>query len=212
MSFLSDFHSIAESWESVAKSVASVAESLTQSGTVVAPVLESLEKSVASVAADFHRWTIYATGEPVGLEVNFSPPTVRENSPMATVKLVKKSAMKAAAKPGAKAAPATFNIVDNGDDTFTVGGVDAGGNPVALASPPVTITCVSDNTSVLTVDPPVGVGSAIHAVGPVGSANLTIVATWSDSSDGPFTIVQPVTVTGGAAAGLTITFGVPTIH
>jgi hypothetical protein len=173
--------------------------------------LESLAKSAASVAADFHALTLRALGTPVGIGVNFSPPTVREDSKVPTVKLVKKSALKSA-KPGAKAAPGMFSIVDNGDDTFTVGGVDAGGNPVALASPPVTITAVSDNTSVLTVDPPVGVGSAIHAVGPVGSANLTIVATWSDGSDGPFTIVQPITVAGGAATGLSITFGTPTIH
>jgi len=126
------------------------------------------------------------------------------------IKLMKKSAlrMKGAAGP-AKAGE--FILVDNEDDTFDVMGADSVGNPVDISAV-ATITASSDNTSVLTVDPPTGMSSAMHAVGPLGSANVTVVATWNDGSLGPFTAALPVSVVAGPANSVVIVPGTPTVH
>jgi hypothetical protein len=126
------------------------------------------------------------------------------------VSLIKKSAVKKAT--GVKAGPVVnFNLVDNGDDTCTVLGVDKAGNPAPIDTL-ATITVTSDNTAILTVDPPVGVTFAMHAVGPLGSANVTAVATWNDGSVGPFTFTLPVTIVAGAVSGVVIQPGTPTVH
>jgi hypothetical protein len=128
------------------------------------------------------------------------------------ITLVKKSAAKAkarAAKPGD--ATSTFQLVDNQDDTFTVNGVDAAGNAVDISTL-ATMTAASDNTAVLTVDAPVGLTSAMHAVGPVGTANVTVVVTLTDGSAGPFTVSLPVSVVAGPASGVVIQLGQPSVH
>lgn len=104
-----------------------------------------------------------------------------------------------------------FILIDNQDDTFTVVGVDAQGQPVDISGV-ATLEVTSDNVSVLTVDPPNGMTSAMHAVGPVGSANINAVATWTDGSIGPFNFTLPVTVASGGAVGVIIQPGIPTSH
>lgn len=132
---------------------------------------------------------------------------------MARVKLTKKSpGMKAAAKAAKGAAPLTeYVIQDNGDVTFTVLGVDAAGNQVDISGL-ATITVSSDNTSIVTVDPPVGMTSALHAVGPLGTCNLTAVATFNDGTSPALTFTLPVTTKTGPVSGVVIEFGTPTVH
>ncbi len=112
--------------------------------------------------------------------------------------------------------PVQLNLQDNGDDTFTVMGVDSAGNTVDISAV-ATMTVTSDNTGTVTVDPPVGMTSAIHvptAPAPKVSAtaNVTITVTWTDGSVGPFTIVWPINITGSPATGIVVTPGVPTVH
>ena len=104
-------------------------------------------------------------------------------------------------------------LLDNQDNTFTVLGTTKGGNQVdisALAT--FNPAPVSDNTGVLTVDPPVGMTDAFHAVGPVGSANIDFTIVFNDGSIGPFPITLPATVSAGPVSGVTVTLGTPTSH
>ena len=131
---------------------------------------------------------------------------------MVTVKLFKKSLVK---KMGARlakgaAAPPTYGIMDNEDGTFTVVGVDSAGAPVDISAV-ATLAAVSDTPTVFSVDPPVGMLVTGHGLLP-GSANVTFTATWLDASVGPYSIVLPVSCTGGPAVGITVTPGVPTIR
>jgi hypothetical protein len=107
-------------------------------------------------------------------------------------------------------APPALVLMDVNDDSFTVQGVDAAGAPVDISAV-ATIAVTSDTPTVLSVDPPVGMTCAIHALLP-GTATLTITATWNDGSAGPFTVTWPITVTGGPATGLIITPGTPTVR
>jgi hypothetical protein len=132
-----------------------------------------------------------------------------------TVELVKKGAASAKLlKASAAAGPVVgYQILDNGDATFTIFGKDSAGNRIDISGV-ATAAATSDAPTIVTVDAPVGMTSAIHAVGPVGSANLTVVATWTDGSLGPDTLVQPVTTVANPASvtGLDIQFGTPTTH
>jgi hypothetical protein len=130
---------------------------------------------------------------------------------MATVTLTKKSAFATKKSTGKPAAVVNFQLQDNGDDTCTVLGVDAGGNTADISAV-ATIVVTSDAPTILTVDPPVGMTFAMHAVGPLGAANVTAVATWNDGSKGPFTFTLPVTVVAGPATGVVIVPGTPTVH
>ncbi len=128
--------------------------------------------------------------------------------------LSKKSANKHAAGPMPKGAVVTeFDLQDNGDNTLTLLGKSAAGNSadisaVATISPPSS----SDNTAIITVDNPGGMVTGIHAVGPLGSANITITATWNDGSIGPFTVTVPGTVKIGPVSGVVVDLGTPSVH
>ncbi len=122
-------------------------------------------------------------------------------------------------KVGAKAVLTAVGLNDNQDETFTVLGQDANGSTVDISSV-ATLASSSDNTAVLTVDPPVGMTSTIHGVIPspppadgtvIGTANLINVATWNDGSVGPLTQTVPCTVTAkaGTPTGLVVDFGPP---
>lgn len=129
------------------------------------------------------------------------------------VSLTKKSpGMKAPAKMAkGQPAPVAFNLLNNGDDTFTVLGVDAAGNTLDISAV-ATLAVSSDAPAILTVDQPVGMTSAMHAVGPLGTANITATATWNDGSIGPFSFTLPVTVQSGGPTGIVIVPGTPTSH
>lgn len=129
-----------------------------------------------------------------------------------TAKFVKQSALRGTTpKKVAASAVAGFNLVEGTGDDVTVGFVDSAGNPVTPASLP-TLTDSSDTPTVITVAEPNGLTFHETAVGPVGSANITVVATWADGSVGPFTITYPDTVTAGPAGGLVINHGTPTVN
>ncbi len=125
----------------------------------------------------------------------------------------KGSGVKAAAPAKVGDVADSFVLLDNQDNTLTVQGVSKAGNPVDI-SRVATIAVTSDSPAILTVDAPTGMTVAFHAVGPVGTANLTIVATWNDPAAGigPFTIVLPGTVKAGPANSLVIDLGTPTSH
>jgi hypothetical protein len=128
----------------------------------------------------------------------------------------KSSSAKTATKASRGAAPpVNFNLQDNGDDTYTVFGVDAAGNQVDISTV-ATLAAVSDTPAVVTADAPVGMTGAFHAATPApainATATLTITATWTDGSVGPFVISQPLTIVAGPAAGVAIQLGTPTVH
>ena len=133
---------------------------------------------------------------------------------MASWKVMKKSALggKKLAKPqgGAKAIPTDFALVDNEDGSFDCAGHDAAGFPVDISSL-ATMTAASDNTAVLTVDPPTGLHGVLHGVAP-GSANLAITITLNDGSSGPYSASIAVTVKAGAVSGFDVVFGPVTLR
>jgi hypothetical protein len=137
---------------------------------------------------------------------------------MPTIKLVKKSAQKKPAARAAAGAPAVdFVLQDNGDDTCTVLGVDAAGNSLDISGvASLTPAPTSSDTTVLTVDAPIGMTFAMHAVGKLSTPGtpvvVTAVAAWTDGSKGPFTVTLPVDVTAGPAGGVVIVPGVPTLR
>ncbi len=133
----------------------------------------------------------------------------------AKIKLVKKAAAKFASQAKAKAGdppPAEYALQDNQDGSVTVFGVDAAGAQVDISGvASLTPAPTSSNTAVLTVDGPSGMTCVYHGVAP-GTATVTLTATWTDGSVGPFTIEDPCTVSGSAAVGITVTHGTPTIR
>jgi hypothetical protein len=145
----------------------------------------------------------------VGIVVDPGEPQQRSRA-MASVRLVKRAAARAAA-PGAKAGPVVnFNLIDNEDLSFTVQGADAAGQPVDVSGV-ATLACVSNNTAAMTADAPAGMTVLTHALSP-GSVTLTFTATWNDGSIGPFTIDFPLTISGGPATGLIVTPGTPVVR
>lgn len=130
---------------------------------------------------------------------------------MSSVKCIQ-SGSKAGSLAVQKAAkdPTPDILIDNQDQSFTLNGVDSQGASVDISTL-ATITAESDNTDVITVDPPAGMTVQGHAVLP-GTATITFVATFNDGSIGPFTVDLPVTVTAGGPTGLIVTPGTPTIR
>ena len=159
--------------------------------------------------------------EAVGIKIEPGIPTshsMKENDMVSVARMTKAEFAKkhGAGKslaPGKPHDVASFILLDNQDDTCTVVGVSAAGNPVdisAIAS--LTPAPSSDNAGVLTVDPPSGMTFAMHAVGPVGTANVMATATWNDGSKGPFSFTLPVSVQAGGATGIKIVPGTPTVR
>lgn len=134
--------------------------------------------------------------------------------PMAKITQCKKSSGMKSNKPMKAGDPplANYLLQDNEDGSFTILGADAAGaqvdiSAVATLDPPPT----SDNTAILTVDPPSGMTVACHGVLP-GQALVTVTATWGDGSVGPYVITVPVEVKAGPVTGLAVTFGTPSIR
>jgi hypothetical protein len=133
-----------------------------------------------------------------------------------TVTMVKKSTLKGAALPKKAATPPVdFQLVDNGDSTCTVYGVDASGAQVDISSV-ATITASSSDTTKVTVAPPVGMTFVMSAVGPLttpGSpVTITVVATWTAGGVGPFTFTLEVDVIAGGPTGIIVVPGPVTVH
>lgn len=174
----------------------------------MAALLESQNESLEALVEFFTERTV------VGIAVHPGTPTVHhEGGSNMTVTLVKKSALKhkgtSKLARGVKA-PGDFVFVDNEDDTATVQGIDAAGNPVDISGV-ATLAVTSSDTSIVTVDAPVGMQFKMSAVGPVTASPVTIsaTATWNDGSSGPFKFDLPVTVIAGGPTGIKIVPGVP---
>jgi hypothetical protein len=120
------------------------------------------------------------------------------------IKVVKKSDLPKGfrASKSAKPLDGEFILLDNQDGSFAVHGIDKAGIPVDI-SDVATLTASSDNTSVLTADPPVGMTDVMHAVAP-GSANVAVQAIWNDGSVGPFDATLAVPVSQSATGGIVI--------
>ena len=129
---------------------------------------------------------------------------------------VKKSALKGAPAKAKAGAVVDFQIVDNGDTTCTVMGVDAAGATLdisAIAS--LTPAPTSSDPTLVTVDAPAGMTFGMHAVKisvPGSPVQVTATATWNDGSIGPFTFTLPVDVIAGGATGITIVVGPVTVR
>lgn len=133
-----------------------------------------------------------------------------------TCTLVKKSALKKPLMAAKKAgAVVNFQFVDNEDSTCTVNGVDAAGNTVDIDTV-ATITVSSGDTTVITVDSPVGMTFAMRAVGKLSTVGtpvqVSVTATWTDAAAGPVSFSLPVDVVAGKASGVVIVPGTPTVH
>lgn len=155
---------------------------------------------------------VTALCQPRGISIDPGTPTEK---PMASVSLGKpsKKAPHAAAQ---GAAVIDFVLQDNQNDTLTVHGVDAVGNPVdisAVAS--LTPPPSSSDVSILTVSAPTGMTFSMSATGklstPGSPVNITATVTFNDGTIGPFTAQLPCDVTAGPAAGVIIVPGTPTI-
>jgi hypothetical protein len=183
--------------------------------TYVKMVLVNLGADAGEAVALLERIAEAVDPTVVGIRIVPGVPTLKETD-MAKMTVKKKSSLKGAppakAGPGKPAgAPGDFILIDNEDDTCTVQGADAAGNPVDISGV-ATITATSDNPAILTVDPPQGMTFAMHAAGPLGGATVSVVATWNDGSVGPFTASLPVDVQAGGATGLRIVPGIPTVR
>jgi hypothetical protein len=141
---------------------------------------------------------------------------------MATVTLIKKSAHKNFLAAMPKAAPGKVVghaivipdvLPDDGTLSFSLTGVDAAGNPVALDPTVVTATAVSDTPAVITVDAFVGLSSTLRAATPApaigATANVTITATWASNppAGSPFNFVWALSIGAGAVVGITVVPG-----
>lgn len=114
-----------------------------------------------------------------------------------------------AASPGIKTGD--FVLIDTQQDTCQVVGVDAQGNQVDISSL-ASLAVTSSDPTVLTVDPPAGMGFTFHTTGKVGKCALTIIATWNDGSQGPYSIDFPIDVQAGGPTGIMVVPGTPTIN
>lgn len=142
---------------------------------------------------------------------------------MKTLKLFKKGhALKKMAAP-----PTSLDIglVDNGDGSYVVAGVDQAGNGFALDPAKTTIAATSDTPATVVADlnPAPNQTAApmtffLHvpanpapAVG--AKAVVTVTATWTDGSGtGPFSFTLNVTIDPSAPAGITVTPGPVVSH
>jgi hypothetical protein len=122
--------------------------------------------------------------------------------------LLTKSAARTPRKAAIGTVVTSFNLVDNGNGSFTVVGVDAAGNQVDISAI-ATLTAVSDTPTVITVSVTSGsmtfqVAAATPAPAVGSTANITLTATWNDASIGPFSTVIQGTIQAGNVVGIAV--------
>jgi hypothetical protein len=128
---------------------------------------------------------------------------------MPSIKLVKKAGLKAGRVMTVRdPISGDFILVDNGNQSFTVQGVDAAGNPVDLTTT-FTLAVSSSNTTLVTVGSVTGMTFSLVAVGPLSVPGspvmVTVVATGIPPvTAGPFTATLAVDVVAGGATGIQI--------
>jgi hypothetical protein len=125
---------------------------------------------------------------------------------------VKSATRKAVARAAAGApAPVGFNLQDNMNDSVSILGTDAAGAESDISGVATFVTVSSDPTVATVTNS--GATYTIVSVAP-GSVTFTTTATWTDTAAGigPFTILDPVTVTAGPITGLALSHGPATIR
>ncbi len=180
----------------------------------IANALEAIAASAAAIAKDIH---FLATPPKItGLEVKLSPDTKEPHmaSPKnAKVKFTKKSAGLKSAPKGAAPVDGSFELQDDGSGTLTTYGVDTAGNGQIDLSADWTETATSSDAAKLVADPPSGMTVKIKAAAPppkIGdTADLVIVATKNDGSQGPFTFTCHFTFQAGPLGGIVPVLTVP---
>lgn len=187
----------------------------------IAVALQELVVPMQSIAASAKRIADEIAPPAVGFEVFHGPQTIHPVSPVTKgtqMKMFKASAVKAKmmAKPPLKTAPPEFGLRDNEDDSVTLVGVDASGNPATLDTSLGTLATVSGDTSIVTVDPPVGLTYQMHAVGKLSVVGtpvpVTSTFTFAAGNPTPISVIDPINVIAGAANSFDITHGTPTSH
>jgi hypothetical protein len=129
---------------------------------------------------------------------------------MPKIRAIQKGAVKHSTASAARATPGDFTLRDNHDDSCTVLGTDAQGMTLDISTV-ASLQVESSDPSVVDVDPAAGMTYQIYARKP-GTAVITAVVTWADGTVGPFTIADPIVVSGGGTAGLVITHGTPMVR
>lgn len=105
----------------------------------------------------------------------------------------------------AKATGDLFTITDLGSGKLTVTGHDASGAGGIDLSSVATLAVVSSDPSILTVDAPSGMTAQCKGV-KAGHVALTVTATFTDGSIGPFAIEVGAEVTSRTPTGLDVVF------
>jgi hypothetical protein len=183
--------------------------------TSMAEDLHLARLAVQSIALDLHRIADAVVSPPVtGIVARPGTPTERGNK-MAKVTLTKGKKKLAAGKKATAGAPVVdFQINDNENSTCTVWATNAAGDQIDISAV-ATLAVTSSDTTVIAVDPPAGMTFQMHALKlstPGTPVNLTIVATVTDGSSGPFTVTLPCDVGPGGATGLVVIPGTPTVR
>lgn len=104
----------------------------------------------------------------------------------------------------------SLTALDTDTYLLTVEGTDGGTPPVISdISLVATVAMSVDNPAIASVDAPIGVTAVLHGL-TVGSFNLTVVATWNDGSQGPYTVVYPGTCAAKPGQpGIVLTMSAP---
>ena len=160
--------------------------------------------------------------EITGLVETHSTPVIRQENPMASVKMMKRNQL-SSSRPKmrlAAAAPSNsdaFAIVSGDDDVVTVNGVDANGNVEDISQVATLSALTSSDPTVMTADTIVGMNFSEHSI-KAGSVAISVTATFNPaaapSAIGPFVFTDNVTITAappGAPIGLVVTHGTPTV-
>ena len=172
--------------------------------TIAASDLHSIARSLESIADSLKK--IADCFAITGVVPIHSPPS-QENS-MPSIKGLKAGAKRGTGPLKKGAFAAVIAPVGQGGDTVTINGTDVAGDILPLP-PTVSLSApvVSDPT-VLTVGTVTGV-SYPETFLKAGQVTVTSTATWSDGSDGPFTIVDTVTLTPAPPPAIT---GLVAVH
>lgn len=113
--------------------------------------------------------------------------------------------------------PQNVDLVDNGDQTWTLVSYDAAGN-VVDTSAVATLSVTSDTPATMTADIPATppMTFAVHTLGPITPpgtvVKIVVTETWNDGSVGPFSAEIDYTTKTGPTTGVVAVPGAITTH
>lgn len=128
------------------------------------------------------------------------------------VTVTPKGARKASAAPAAKPHVGALQglLTDINDQVWTFQGVDKQGAPTDISAVAVP-TAKSSDPTICTFDAAQGQTINAHYLLP-GTITVTFTETWNDGSIGPINVDVPLTISGSAATGFTVTPGLPVVR